>query len=225
MKASYVQDRPFEASTILQQAFAWMFGGLLVTAGTAIYAASSDTFHQALAGNPILFYGLMIGELGLVFIISATVTSLAPPIAVTLYLLYAFLNGLTLSSIFWVYKLPSIGTAFISAALVFGIMACYGYVTKKDLSSIGSIAMMALIGLIVASVLNFFLHSTALYYLLSYAAIVIFTALTAYDTQKLKNMSSTMGGGNLGIYGALALYLDFINIFLSLLRIFGQQRD
>jgi FtsH-binding integral membrane protein len=225
LKATYDQVLATPATTIIQQAFAWMFGGLMVTAFTAMFAAGSPEFLHALMTQPLLFYGLIGGELALVFGISMGINRLAPPVAVALYLTYALLNGLTLSSIFVVYTGESIGAAFISASLAFGIMAVFGYVTKKDLSSIGSLAFMGLIGLIVASVVNMFLRNDMVSYLLSYGAILIFTVLTAYDTQKLKRMSQTMGGGNLGIYGALALYLDFINIFLSLLRIFGGRRN
>jgi FtsH-binding integral membrane protein len=227
MKTSYAQGRVVVgASSIIQQAFGWMFGGLLATAGTAIFAASSLPFQEALHSNPIIFIGLIIAELVLVMVISAGITRLAPPVAVALYLTYAVLNGLTFSSIFMVYTGESIGAAFVSASFAFGIMALFGYVTKKDLSSVGSIAFLALIGLIIASVVNMFLRNDGLSYLLSYGAILIFTALTAYDTQKLKRMGQSMSyGGNLGIYGALALYLDFVNIFLSLLRIFGGRRS
>ncbi|HWD40708.1 MAG TPA: Bax inhibitor-1/YccA family protein [Fimbriimonas sp.] len=225
MKPNYIQQRAVGESTILQQSFAWMFVGLLLTAGSAVFAASNMPFRQALRDNSILFIGLIIVELVLVFAISASVTSLAAPVAMLLFAAYALINGLTLSVIFFVYASGSIAAAFVSSALIFGIMACFGYATKKDLSGVGSIAFMALIGLIIASLVNMFLHSASMGYLLSYGAVIIFTALTAYDTQKLKMLSSTMGGGNLGIYGALTLYLDFINIFLALLRIFGRQRN
>jgi FtsH-binding integral membrane protein len=226
MKANYVQGQVAGAATIIQQAFAWMFGGLLATAFTAIFAAESRPFQEALQTTPLLFFGLIIAEFGLVIGLSAGLTRLSQPVATGLYLVYAVLNGLTLSSIFMVYTKEAIGGAFLSASLAFGVMALFGYVTKKDLSGVGSLAFMALIGLIIASVVNVFLRSDGLGYLLSYAAILIFTALTAYDTQKLKRMSESMpGAGNLGIYGALALYLDFINIFLALLRIFGGRRN
>jgi len=224
MKAGYAQQATGE-TTILQQAYLWMFGGLLVTAFTSVGAAMSLDFQQALHSNPILFFGLIIAEFGLVIGISRTVMTLAPAVAMVLFLVYAFLNGLTLSSIFYVYQLGSVSAAFFSSAAVFGVMGVVGYTTKKDLSSIGMIAFMALIGIIIAAVVNFFLHSTMMGMLISFAAVLIFTALTAYDTQQLKRMSMSMpNNGSLGIYGALRLYLDFINIFLSILRLMGNRR-
>jgi uncharacterized protein len=225
MKAGYLQQERAQDATILQKSFLWMFAGLLITGFTAVGTAAYPPLGQLVLGNPIIFYGLIIAELGFVFAISAGITRMAPVTAMSLFVVYAVLNGLTLSVIFFVYNIGSISAAFFSSALVFGAMAAYGYTTKKDLSSIGSIALMALIGIIVASVINMFLHVTGLSLLISYAAVLIFTALTAYDTQKIKEMSSTMpGASNLGIYGALRLYLDFINIFLALLRIMGGNR-
>jgi uncharacterized protein len=225
MKAGYLQQERAQDATILQKSFLWMFAGLLITGFTAVGTAAYPPLGQLVLGNPFIFYGLIIAELGFVFAISAGITRMAPVTAMSLFVVYAVLNGLTLSVIFFVYNIGSISAAFFSSALVFGAMAAYGYTTKKDLSSIGSIALMALIGIIVASVINMFLHVTGLSLLISYAAVLIFTALTAYDTQKIKEMSSTMpGASNLGIYGALRLYLDFINIFLALLRIMGGNR-
>ena len=133
MSYTYSQQRAAGASTIIQQAFAWMFGGLLATAGAAVFGASSQPFQHALATNQILFFGLIIGELGLVFVISAGITRLAPATAIVLYLVYAVLNGLTFSSIFLIYTGQSIAAAFLSTALIFGVMSLYGYTTKKDL--------------------------------------------------------------------------------------------
>ncbi len=198
-----------------------MFAGLMVTAGTAFAAASDKAFQQALATNPILFWGIVICELGLVFWLSAGITRMSRSTAIAAFLVYAGLNGVTLSLLALAYSGASIGGAFVATSLVFGIMAIYGYITKSDLSGVGSIAIMALLGLIIASVVNVFLHSGPIAIILSYVTIVIFCALTAYDTQKLKALAMQMDGESLGIYGALSLYLDFINIFLAILRIFG----
>ena len=209
------------AVSLIQEAFSWMFGGLMVTAVTAFAAASDMEFQRALATNPILFWGLIICEFGLVIWLGAGVTRMSRPVAIGAFVLYAALNGVTLSLLALVYSGASIGGAFVATSLVFGIMALYGYATKSDLSSVGSIAFMGLIGVILATVVNFFLHSGPIAIVISYITIVVFCALTAYDTQKLKTMAMQMSGESLGIYGALALYLDFINIFLAILRIFG----
>jgi FtsH-binding integral membrane protein len=213
------------STTIIQQAFAWMFGGLMVTAVTSLAAASDPNMQRTLAANPMIMIVLMLAELGLVFFISARIQQMSHATAVGSFLLYSALNGVTLSIIFLVYAASSIFAAFLSTSLIFGVMSLYGFATKKDLSGIGSIAMMLVFGLIIASVVNMFLRSGPMAMLLSYATVGIFCALTAYDTQNLKVMSTQMQSDNLGIYGALRLYLDFINIFLALLRIFGGSRN
>jgi FtsH-binding integral membrane protein len=202
-----------------------MFGGLMVTAVTSLAAASDPNMQRTLAANPMIMIVLMLAELGLVFFISARIQQMSHATAVGSFLLYSALNGVTLSIIFLVYAASSIFAAFLSTSLIFGVMSLYGFATKKDLSGIGSIAMMLVFGLIIASVVNMFLRSGPMAMLLSYATVGIFCALTAYDTQNLKVMSTQMQSDNLGIYGALRLYLDFINIFLALLRIFGGSRN
>jgi uncharacterized protein len=225
MKADTYGYRSTAAITTLHQAFAWMFGGLLVTGFTSLLVATDAALQQAIFGNQIVFFGLMIAELVMVVALSARITTLSQPAAIGMYLAYAALNGLTISIIFAIYTSAAIFSAFFTASLVFGVMAVIGYTTKKDLSGMGSLAMMALIGVIIASVVNFFVHSSGLNWILSCLTVLIFTGLTAYDTQKIKGMSESMPGGNAGIYGALALYLDFINIFLALLRLFGDRRN
>ncbi len=209
----------------IHQAFTWMFFGLMVTGLSALYVASNQVLITTLYSNSILFYGLIIAELALVFFLSLRITALSFGTALTSYLAYSVLNGITLSAIFLVYTSASIASVFFISALIFGVMAFYGYVTKSDLTSIGNLALMALIGVILASVVNIFLKNNTVSYVLSYITIFIFVGLTAYDTQKIKNLSTNGNSNNLGILGALTLYLDFINIFLSLLRILGRRRD
>jgi hypothetical protein len=209
----------------VNQSFAWMFGGLLLTALASFIVASNNAMANLILNNNIVFFGLIIIELVLVFFLSLRVQRMSFGAALTTFLVYSVLNGLTISAIFFVYTASSIAVCFLISALVFGVMALYGYTTKRDLTSIGNLAFMALIGVILASVINLFLNSTALGYIVSYIAIVIFVALTAYDTQKIKRMAESGASENMGVWGALALYLDFINIFLNLLRIFGRQRD
>jgi FtsH-binding integral membrane protein len=221
---STTRDTSIAQVSILNQSFAWMFVGLVLTALSSLFVASNPPLINGLMSNPILFYGLIFAELGLVFYLSLRITKMSFGAAIASFVGYAILNGVTLASIFLAYTATSIASVFFISALVFGGMALYGYTTKKDLTAIGSLALMALIGVIIATIVNIFLKSTALNYVLSYLTVVIFIGLTAYDTQKLKNMHSTSMSQNLGVLGALMLYLDFINIFLSLLRIFGRSR-
>src|ERR1700733_13505482 len=211
--------------TTINQSFGWMFVGLLVTTLSSLLITSSQTLTNAIVNNNIIYFGLIIAELIVVFVLSAKIQSMTFLEAVFAFLLYSFLNGLTLASIFMVYTATSIVTTFLVTTIVFGIMAVYGYTTNRDLTSIGNLAIMALIGVIVASLVNLFLKSTIFSYILSYLSIVIFIGLTAYDTQKIKEIESYSDNKNLGILGALTLYLDFINIFLNLLRILGRQRE
>lgn len=225
MNANYSNAAIARSNSIIEQAFGWMFGGLMVTAVTAMAAASDMGFQQTLHENPLLFWGLILAELGLVVLISAGIQRMSRAAAVGAFLLYAGLTGVTISTIFLIYTATAIYGAFLATGLIFGVMALYGYATKTDLTSIGNLGFMLVLGLIIAWVVNMFLHSGPLAMLISFATVVIFCGLTAYDTQKLKVLSTQMEGGNLGIYGALSLYIDFINIFLALLRIFGGSRN
>lgn len=211
--------------SVINQSFAWMFVGLVITGITSFFIASSPALVGALFSNVLLYYGLIIAELGLVFFLSLRIRSMSFEAALGSFLVYSLLNGVTLSVIFLAYTSTSVASTFFATAFLFGGMAFYGYTTKRDLTTIGNLAFMALIGLIIASVVNIFLHSNAFSYVLSYLAIFIFVGLTAYDTQKIKNFPSTVGSNNLGVLGALMLYLDFINIFLNLLRILGRRRS
>jgi len=210
---------------LVNQSFLWMFIGLFVTGISSLIVASNQTLVSAIYSNSIVFFGLIIAELALVFFLSLRITKMSFGVAVISFTIYSLLNGLTIASIFLIYTASSIASTFFITAIVFGVMAFYGYTTKRDLTSIGNLAFMGLIGVIIASVVNLFLKNNTFSYILSYLTIAIFIGLTAYDTQKIKQMESEVGNQNLGILGALMLYLDFINIFLNLLRIIGRKRD
>jgi FtsH-binding integral membrane protein len=185
----------------------------------------------SLVANQFVFFGLIVGELILVFVLSARVMTMAPATAVGLFFLYAALNGVTMSLIFLVYTASSIAMTFVATAALFGAMTLLGYTTQVDLTRLGGILIMALLGLIIGSVINFFFASDGLYWILTYAGILIFVGLTAYDAQHIKNMTlMALQQGDeaveqrVGILGALRLYLDFINLFLLLLRVMGGRR-
>jgi uncharacterized protein len=215
-------------TAFLRKVYGWMCVGLGVTAAVAVGVASSPTLIQAIFGNKILFFGLMIAELGLVFYLSARVNKLAPATASGLFLLYSALNGATLSVIFLAFTGTSIATTFLVTAAMFGALALYGTTTKRSLAGVGQFAFMGLIGLILASLVGLFVHSAALQFAISVVGVIVFTGLTAWDSQRLKAMAVSVPEGQSGSYavvGALALYLDFINLFLFLLRFMGGRRD
>ena len=224
---AYAQSPILVQSNVLNQTYMWMTGGLCLTAVIALAVFQSGLL---LTLNPIVWFGLIIAELALVFVISAAINRISPAMATSLFLAYAALNGVTLSFIFAYYTDTSITATFFVTAGMFGIVSLYGYTTKRDLTGIGSIAIMALVGLILASIVNMFLASPGLYWLITYAGVIIFIALTAYDTQKIKRWSQSVPSSDtvtiqrLGILGALTLYLDFINLFLFILRIMGRRR-
>lgn len=214
-------------ATFLRGVYGWMFGGLLVTAAVALATASSPALVQTLVTNRVLFFGLFIAELALVYVVSAKVETLSPTASAGLFLLYSAINGIVLSLILLVYTGGSIVTAFLTTAGMFGGLALYGTVTKRSMDGIGSFAMMGLFGVIIAMLVNFFLKSPALSFVMSVACVIVFTGLTAYDAQRLKRMALAVEGPQSGSYavsGALSLYLNFINLFLSLLRLFGNRR-
>lgn len=206
----------------IRSVYAWMFGGLLLTAGAALWVVASPAMQSIIFGNRAMPWVLMIIELGLVFYLSFRITRMSPGAAASAFLVFALLNGLTLSAIFFVYQLGTIFQAFVAAAGMFGAMSVYGLVTKRDLTSWGSFFFMGLVGLIICSLINIFLKSSALGFAISVIGVFVFVGLTAYDTQKLKAYATAPQlRDNLAVYGALALYLDFINLFLMLLRLFG----
>ena len=209
----------------VNQSMGWMCVGLLITAFSALFVSSSSRLVNDLYSNGLIFFGLITLELVLVVVLSTKVITMPFEEAIATFLLYSFLNGLTLSSIFLAYTSTSIVATFFVTAALFGVMAFYGYTTGRDLTAVGNLAFMALIGLIIASVVNFFLRSNTFSYVLSYLSIIIFIGLTAYDTQKIKQIGENSDSRNLGILGALTLYLDFINIFLDILRLFGKARN
>jgi uncharacterized protein len=214
-------------TNLLSQVYAWMTTGLLVTSIVAALTVYSATLSSLVLDNAAVFIGLLILELILVFTLSATAARLSPGIAATLFMLYATLNGVTLSAILLIYTGASIASTFFVTAATFAAMSIYGFTTKRDLTRIGSLALMALIGIILASLVNLFFESAAVYWIVTYLGVAIFVGLTAADTQKIKRVmadADEMGTGNVAIIGALTLYLDFINLFLFLLRIFGRTR-
>jgi FtsH-binding integral membrane protein len=220
-----------QTNSLLRTVYNWMMLGLFLSGITAFFTATSFTMQRILFSNPMTMWILLFAELGLVFAISGGVNRMASSTAAGLFILFSVVNGLTLSSIFLIYEIGTIATTFFVTGLTFGATSFYGYVTKTDLSSFGKYLFMALIGIIIASVANIFLHSSGLDWIISYVGVLLFVGLTAYDTQKIKRMGeqayalSPESFRKVAIIGALALYLDFINLFLFLLRIFGGRRD
>ena len=219
-------DSTERTRAFIRQAYAWMFGGLLLTAGAAAWVVLSPAMKTLIFETPGLIWGLFIAEFILVLVLSFRINKMSPAAAASTFLVYSLLNGLTLSAIFFYYAGGTIFQAFVVAAGMFGAMSIYGMVTRRDLTSWGSFFFMGLIGIILASVLNIFLQSSALSYAVSLVGVFVFVGLTAYDTQKLKAYAQVTGPEvtNSAVIGALALYLDFINLFLMLLRLFGGRR-
>ncbi len=211
---------------VMRSVYLRMFLGLLATAFTAMFVASQESLMLAIFGNKIFFWGLIIAEFACVIGISGAINKISTAMAVLLFFVYAIINGVTLASIFWVFKISTIAQTFFITAGVFGAMSAYGYLTRADLSKFGAFLFMALIGLIITSVVNIFMGSEALDWVVSLVGVGIFIGLTAWDTQKIKMMVMQSNGYNVGkiaTLGALSLYLDFINLFLYLLRIFGSR--
>ena len=205
-----------------------MFLALLVTATTSFVVLAQQSFLIYMLNNQWVYWGLLIAELVLVFSVSARLNKISTTTANLMFYAYSILNGIVLSVIFMIYTSGSIAQTFLITAGVFGAMSAYGYFTKSDLTKFGSFLMMALIGLIVCVVVNMFLASSTLDWIISFAGVAIFIGLTAWDTQKIKTMMAYSDGTNIGkiaTIGALSLYLDFINLFLYLLRFFGASRD
>lgn len=218
-----------EGRRFISKVYGWMCLALAVTALVAWYVVSTPAIMNFLMQNQILFFGLIIGELVLVGYLAIAIRKMSAATATFVFIGYSALNGLTLSVVFLIFTAESLASTFIITAATFGVMSIYGYFTKKDLTSWGNLLIMGLIGVIIASVVNMFFRSSALYWITTYIGIFVFVGLTAYDTQKIKRMNII---GNEGteedkkesIMGALTLYLDFINLFLLLLRLFGRRR-
>ncbi|HEX2977672.1 MAG TPA: Bax inhibitor-1/YccA family protein [Candidatus Babeliales bacterium] len=214
----------------MYKVYGWMAAGLALTAGTSYAIFQSPTLFRAIFGNQILFFGLIIAQFALVIALSGWVMRMSLPMAIAAFIGYSVLTGATLASIFYIYTATSIYLAFGVAAATFAVMALYGYFTQSDLTSIGSVGRMALFGMIIAMVINFFLKSAQLDYIISLIGVGLFTLLAAYDSQKIKQMGyALVGQGDVehkaALIGALTMYLDFLNLFLFLLRILGSKRD
>ncbi|MEW6664362.1 MAG: Bax inhibitor-1/YccA family protein [Thermodesulfobacteriota bacterium] len=216
----------------VRSVYNWMFIGLALTGVVGYYVSGSEAVLGLIFGNPLLFWGLVIGELALVFSLVGMVNRMSGTTATAVFVIYSGLNGVTLSGIFLVYAQESIVSTFFICAATFLACSIYGWTTKKDLTSWGGFLTMGLIGIVIASLVNVFFASSAVSAVVSYIGVIVFVGLTAYDTQRLKNMAVTQPAGLDGavirkgaILGALSLYLDFINLFLMLLRIFGQSRE
>lgn len=220
-------DIVYAQREFINRVYGWMFAGLLLTAVVAKYVLSSGEILAAVAGNMMV---LILAELGLVMGISWGINRIGAMTATLLFMLYSAMNGLTFAVILLMYTSSSVASTFFITASTFGVLAVYGHVTKTDLTSVGNICFMALIGLIIATVVNIFLRSAAIHWITSLVGVLVFVGLTAYDAQKIKNMGvATAGMGDeatqkYAIIGALALYLDFINLFLMLLNLFGRRR-
>jgi uncharacterized protein len=211
--------------TFMSRVYGWMFAGLLTTGVVALLAASSQQAVMMVAQFRWVF---LIAQLGLVFALSGLAPRLSAPVAGALFLVYSVLTGLTFSVLFYVYTGGSIANAFLMSAGTFGAMSVFGAVTKKDLSGWGTFLFMGLIGVVIASVVQIFVQNSMLNFVLGCAGVVLFAGLAAYDTQKLREMHAAVGyksATSASINGALVLYLDFINLFISLLRLFGDRRD
>lgn len=225
---AYQVNRDETVQVVISKTFLFMFLALIISAVSAFWTVTSE-FYVNIFTNDILFYGLLIGEVVLVIVAETTMKkNLVLPSAL-LFIAYSVVNGMTLSSILLVYTMESIFSIFLIAAIIFGVMAVFGFVTKRDLNALGTIGMMGLLGVIIVSIVNIFiLKSNGLSILLSAVGLAIFIGLTAYDLQKIKEMArNNVATSNnvLALYGALILYLDFINIFLKLLRLFGKRNN
>jgi FtsH-binding integral membrane protein len=217
-----------KVTAFLRSVYGWMFAGLGITAAVALSIAASPGLQQAIFSNRFVFFGLIIAELGLVFFLSARVQKIAPATAAMLFIAYSALNGATLSFIFLAYTGTSIASTFVVTAGMFGALALYGSTTKRSLAGLGHFVGMGLIGLFLAMIVGMFWHASSLQFVISVVGVIVFTGLTAWDAQRLKAMAAALPDGSTGSYavvGALSLYLDFINLFLFLLRFMGGRRN
>ena len=222
------QSSALSFPALMSKVYLWMTLALVVTGMTAYYVASSPAILYAIVSNQIAFWGLFIGELVLVFVLSSRIMSLSFVTASLMFVIYSIMNGVFFSFILLAYTEQSIATTFLITAGTFGAMSLFGFVTKRDLSAMGRILFMLLIGLIIATVVNIFMKAEGLTLILNYAGVVIFVGLTAYDTQSIKQMlqehGDKEGAEKIALLGSLSLYLDFINLFIYLLRFFGESR-
>ena len=220
------------AKTFMASVFSWMFVALTITTIAAYYFASDMSLMSTLAnekGMTILGYVVMFAPLGFVLMMGVGFNKFSYSVLLTLFLAFAAIMGISLSFVLLIYTASSVYTTFASTAVMFGVMAALGYTTSTDLTKLGNILMMALVGMVVASLINMFMHSGTMSYIISFIGVIVFTGLTAYDVQKLKRIGEGAEYGaestkKLVIMGALSLYMDFINLFLSLLRLFGDRK-
>lgn len=227
-KGTILREQTDMLSLVMRQVYLRMFIALLATAVTAFYVASTPAVTNFIFSNSIVFWVMIIAELGLVIGLSAVLEKISTTTANLMLLLYAIINGAMLSSVFFIYELGSIAYTFFITSGVFLAMSIYGFVTKKDLNAFGSYCVMGLFGLIIATLVNYFVHSSTLEWIVSFIGVGVFMGLTAWDTQKIKSAAFSIdpsGIGKLAVIGALSLYLDFINMFLYLLRFFGSSRN
>lgn len=229
---SFLSNIKTRENSILKNVYLWMSAGLTLTAVVSYLVASSDSLMRMFFSSPMSFILLFIVQLGIVMYLSSRIEKMSSSTAVLSFAAYSIVTGITLSVIVYAYSTIVLSRAFFTTALLFGGMSFYGMVTKRDLDGIGHYLIMGLWGIIVASLINLLFRSSGLYYLMSYVGVAIFLGLTAWDTQKIKRMNDSYGSNmneetyiKLSIIGALMLYLDFINIFLFLLRIFGRSND
>lgn len=224
-----IADKSAQAA-LFRSVYVWMTLALAITGFVALYVAKSYTLLNAMAENSFLFWGLLIAEVGLVMYLSARIHRISFSTATILFIVYSVLNGVTMSILFMVYTMSSIATTFFVTAGTFGATALYGYVTKKDLTRIGNLCIMGVIGLIIASLVNLFLQNSMMDLIISYIGVLLFVGLTAYDSQKIKQLLSDDSieinetTQKIALMGSLTLYLDFINLFIYLLRILGDRK-
>ena len=225
----YTAERVADASyvsRIMKRVYLKMFLAMIVTAVTSYVCMNVPAVFLTLMSNSGLYFGLLIAEVVLVFVLAGALNKLSSPVASLIFYVYSILNGVVLSAILAAYTASSVFSTFVITAAVFGTMTVYGYVTKSDLSRVGTFLFMALIGLIICTIVNIFMKSSTMEWIISFAGVVIFIGLTAWDTQKIKQMAAITDGsqaGKLATIGALSLYLDFVNLFLYLLRFFGNR--
>lgn len=217
-------------AALMRSVYTWMTLALIITGFVSMYVAKSYTLLSMIAQNSMMFWGLIIAEVGMVWYLSARINRIAFSTATILFIVYSILNGVTLSFIFLIYTMNSIAATFFVTAATFGVMAIWGYVTKKDLTRIGSLCIMGVIGLIIASLVNMFLHNSMMDLVISCVGVLLFVGLTAYDSQKIKqlltsdDMEVNETTQKIALMGAMTLYLDFINLFLYLLRLMGDRK-
>lgn len=215
-------------NALMRKVYFWMTDALIITGLMAYYVANNYEFLSFVFGNRMVFWGLIIAEFGLVIGLNAAINKISSLVATLMFILYAAINGVTMASIFMIYAIDSIYSTFFITAATFAVMAVYGSITKSDLTKIGNICLMALFGLIIAGIVNVFIGSSMMSLVVSCIGVLVFVGLTAYDAQKIKNLlcgvESNEETQKYAVIGALALYLDFVNLFLYLLRLFGRRK-